>query len=306
MKEIGDKLAASLAMVVLRLMSWFPLHLSQAVGKTIGIVNYRFNSRLSKVTRENISICFPKMDEAEQETLIRASLQETGKTLMETPATWLGGFDRLNSWIRDVENEHILDNAIAEGGGVIVMLPHIGNWELFNVYYARRGTMTALYSPPRQKYLVSVMRNIRNRYGNKLVPTNVKGIATLYRCLDQGEVVTILPDQVPRTGDYAPFFGVEALTDHLVSRLLQKTRARAVCAYVQRCRDKSGFKVIFSEPLVDIYSNDTTTSARALNKTIEACVERAPSQYQWEYKRFKERPSGERKLYRFNRPEGFH
>lgn len=306
MKEIRDKLAASLAMVVLRLMSWFPLRLSQTVGRFIGIVNYLANSRLSKVTRENISICFPEMDEPEQKALIRASLRETGKTLMETPATWLGGFDRLNSWICDVENEHILDNAIAEGGGVIIMLPHIGNWELFNAYYARRGTMTALYSPPRQHYLVGIMKEIRNRYGNTLVPTNVKGIATLYRCLDRGQVVTILPDQVPRTGVYAPFFGVEALTDHLVSRLLQKTNARAVCAYVRRCRDKSGFNIVFVQPSEGIYSNDTTTSAIALNKTIEACVKDTPAQYQWEYKRFKERPRGERKLYRFNRPEGFH
>lgn len=306
MKSMIGKLAAAFTMAALHITSWLPLRLSQGVGKFIGAITYTFNTRLAKVTRENVRLCFPELSADDQQALIRDSLRQTGQTLMETPATWLARSSRLNRWICNLEGEDILDNAVAEGNGVIIVLPHMGNWELFNVYFARRGKMTALYSPPRQNYLVEVMRDIRNRFGNELVPTNVKGIATLYRRLNEGQVVTILPDQVPRTGVYAPFFGVQALTDNLVSRLLQKTHARVVCAYVRRREDESGFDVVFREPVEDIYSNDLVTSAAALNKTVEACVEDAPAQYQWEYKRFKERPSGERKLYRFNRPEGFH
>lgn len=306
MKSIISKSAAAFTMAALHIMSWLPLRLSQTVGIFVGTIAYTFNARLAKVTRENIRLCFPDMSAGDQQELIRNSLQQTGQTLMETPATWLGSASRLNRWICNLEGEQILDHAVAEGRGVIILLPHMGNWELFNVYFARRGTMTALYSPPRQNYLVGVMGDIRSRFGNELVPTNVKGIATLYRRLNEGQVVTILPDQVPRTGVYAPFFGVQALTDHLVSRLLQKTRARAVCAYIRRNQNEGGFDVVFREPVEEIYSNDLAASAAALNKTVEACVEDAPAQYQWEYKRFKERPSGERKLYRFNRPEGFH
>lgn len=301
-----DKLGANLIMTVLRLMALIPLPVSRWLGKMIGMINYRFNTRAMKVSRANIEVCLPELTAEEQDSLVRQSLIETGRTMIETPAAWLASADRLSRWIKHVENEDVLDNAIAKGRGVIVLLPHLGSWELFNVWYARRGSLTALYSPPRQRYLVEVMRDIRHGFGNDLVPTNVKGIATLYRRLDEGKVITVLPDQVPASGVYAPFFDIDCLTDRLVPRLLQKTDASVVCVYVRRRADGDGFDVVFREADRDIYSQDIAVSAAALNASIEACVRDVPAQYQWEYKRFRERPAGERKLYRFNGPAAYH
>ncbi|MEX2488845.1 MAG: lysophospholipid acyltransferase family protein [Pseudomonadales bacterium] len=306
MSDIVDKIATRSMAATLRLMSWLPLRVSQAVGRLIGLVGFWLNSRSAKVARVNIETCFPELDAEARQHLVKDALIHTGMTLMETPATWLGRYDRINAWINKVDGEEILDQAKARQCGVVVLLPHIGNWELFNVYFSTRGNMTALYSPPRQKYLVSIMENIRSSFGNELVPANVKGVATLYRRLSEGKTVVVLPDQVPRNGVYAPFFGVEALTDTLVSRLLRKTNASVVCVYVRRNDYPNGFDVVYKKPDDDIYSNDLVTSAAAINRVVEACVREAPEQYQWAYKRYKERPAGERKLYRFNRPEGFH
>lgn len=306
MNAIVDQTATRLMAATLRVMSWLPLRVSQALGHSIGVVGFWLDSRSAKVARVNIQTCFPELDAEVRENLVKEALIHTGKMFMETPATWLGRFDRINSWIKNIEGEDVLNKAKARQRGVVVLLPHLGNWELFNVYMSTRGKMTALYSPPRQVYLVSLMEHVRHSFGNELVSTTVKGIATLYRRLNEGKMVVVLPDQVPRSGVYAPLFGVEALTDTLVSRLLQKTNASAVCAYVRRNNYPDGFDIVFREPDDEIYANDLYRSAAALNRVIEACVREAPEQYQWAYKRYKERPAGERKLYRFNRPEGFH
>lgn len=42
----------------------------------------------------------------------------------------------------------------------------------------------------------------------------------------------------------------------------------------------------------DLYSEDIQTSLAALNRGVEAIVALAPEQYQWEYKRFRDRPPG--------------
>jgi Kdo2-lipid IVA lauroyltransferase/acyltransferase len=264
-----------------------------------------FKTRSYLVTQANLELCFPDMSEVERGELARVSLKSTGQTLMETPVVWLSKPKTLTTWIERVVNEELLDVATGAGKGVIVLLPHIGNWELFNVYFAGRGKMTALYQPPRQVYLQELIEDIRSRFGNEMVPTNVKGIARLYKVLQAGGVVTILPDQVPANGLFVPFFGVEALTDQLVSRLVQKTGATVVAVSVIRL-ENGRFEIVVQPGDEGIYSPEIEASVTAVNKTVEKLVINVPEQYQWEYKRFRKRPKGEKKMYRFGKSEGIH
>ncbi len=286
---------------LMTLISWFPRVLSGAIGNLIGYLNLRLETRSSKVTRTNIELCFPELSDDEKTKLVAESLKNTGRNVMETPAAWMGSFDRISQWITRVENSELFEKAYDQGDGVIVILPHLGSWELFNVYFATNpiGEMAGLYQPPDKPWLQSIMAEIRGRFGNELVPTTRKGITRLYRCLGDGGLVTILPDQVPETGDFVPFFGEQALTDRLISRLQQKTGARIICCFVKRLSEKEGFAVCFREPDPDVYAEDSLVSMAGINKSIEACVREAPAQYQWEYKRFRERPEGSLRIYNY-------
>ncbi|XOV86217.1 MAG: lysophospholipid acyltransferase family protein [Pseudomonadota bacterium] len=300
--KLSHQLAGKLILALMRLIALLPLAASQAVGRWIGGMNYLLDSRGAKVTMTNLSVCFPSLDEEQRRELARQSLEHTGQMLMETPASWLGNQKRVLGWIAEVENEDLLKNAISAGRGAIVILPHIGNWELLNAYMNTTGSYhTGLYAPPNQDYMKVLMAHVRSRFGNEIVPTTVKGIATLYRRLEEGKLVVVLPDQVPATGQFAPFFGVEALTDVLITRLIRRTPGvKVLSVVVKRLPHARGFKVIFNEAHPDIYSTDAATALGAMNMTVEACVRLAPAQYQWEYKRFKERPAGERRLYNYD------
>jgi KDO2-lipid IV(A) lauroyltransferase len=285
----------ALLTLLLRLQSMLPLSLNQWFGRCLGSANYYLGSRGALVTRENLRLCLPDLSSQEISTLAHRSLRHTGMTVLETPSVWLSDSVRTTAWLGQIENEHLLDDALASGKGTLVVLPHLGNWEMFNVYFATKGGMTALYHPPRQDWLKPLMEKVR---GDNLVPTNRQGLATLYRKLKEGKVVTVLPDQVPATGAYAPFFGQVALTDRLVPRMLQKTGARAIVCIVYRHAGR--FNVRFSDVEDDLYANDIEKSLSALNLSMEKSVRDKLSQYQWEYKRFRERPVGEKKLYKFN------
>ena len=58
----------------------------------------------------------------------------------------------------------------------------------------------------------------------------------LFKLLNGGGVVGILPDQQPKAGDgeFAPFFGVQALTMTLLGRLAQRTGATVLFAWCER------------------------------------------------------------------------
>ncbi len=270
----------------------------------VGMVHYRLSTRAARVTRANINLCLPELAGEDLELLVKQSLIETGKTMLETPAVWMNDMDGLEGWMTTC-NESILTNALASPRGVLILLPHIGNWELFNIYFRRHGKMTALYQPPKKTSLHELMAEIRSRHGNEMVATDAAGLRKLYRSLKAGGTTVVLPDQVPESGRYIPFFGQLALTDELSARLLLKTGAIAIGASVIRLTD-GRFEVRFFEPGETLDLEDIESLMLKVNQMVETIARENLAQYQWEYKRFRERPAGLHKVYRFDRPTSFH
>ena len=114
--------------------------------------------------------------------------------------------------------------------------------------------------------------------------------------MKRGEVVGILPDQVPpiEGGKFSPFFGEPALTMTLVSKLVQRTPAKVFCGIAKRLPNGIGYKVVVEEAMSGIYSKNVEKSLAALNETIEKSILTTVEQYSWEYKRFRKTLDGSR------------
>ena len=289
----------TIALFILRIWSLFPLPILQMFGKLIGNIHYLVNSRSAQITSANLNIC------GQPSNIRLDSLKETGKTILETPAIWLGSKDRIDEWVVEIFGESLLRKAVQDKKGLLILLPHVGNWELFNVFYRRFGSMTALYQPPRSRILRKIISDLREYHDNEMVPTNKRGLRRLYEVLLKGGTVAVLPDQVPSSGHFIPFFGEFALTDELTIRLQRKTGANVLMLVFLR-RSDGYFDVHIAEADTELYQGNVTNALGALNGMIESVVALQPAQYQWEYKRYRERPRGEKKIYRFNKPTSFH
>tara|TARA_B110000037_G_C16744485_1_gene352632 strand:- start:309 stop:521 length:213 start_codon:yes stop_codon:yes gene_type:complete len=68
-------------------------------------------------------------------------------------------------------------------------------------------------------------------------------------------------------------------------------------AYAKRIEGTGDFVLVIEPADEGIYSSDVQVSLAAMNAGIERCIMAAPEQYQWEYKRFKRRPDGNKKFY---------
>lgn len=203
------------------------------------------------------------------------------------------GYRWLEPRILRVHGRDVLARALATGKGVLLLAPHIGNWEVLGLYLARQAAVTSLYQPPDMATLDKVIRSSREKSGATLVPTNRRGVAALVRALKAGNVSAILPDQVPDKragGAFAPFFGHPALTMTLVTNLRRSAGCQVVAGLARRV--PGGFEIHFLEAADGIDSDDEARALAALNATVEACVAICPEQYQWEYKRFRKQPDG--------------
>ncbi|HKR76960.1 MAG TPA: lipid A biosynthesis acyltransferase, partial [Rhodanobacter sp.] len=121
------------------------------------------------------------------------------------------------------------------------------------------------------------------------------GVRTLYKRLAAGGTVGILPDQKPRAGEgeFAPFFGREALTMVLLPRLAARTGATVLYAFAERLPRGVGYCIHFLPAPDGLVDADLASACSALNRGVEACVDLAFAQYQWQYKRWSadDRPS---------------
>ena len=289
-----------LAPLIFKLLALLPLGALRGLGSAIGLSMWLLNGRAAKVTRENIALCFPELSPVEQARLARQSLQETAKTAMEAGAIWRHSWAWLQGKIVALEGDEILRAKLAEGKGVLVLAPHHGNWEVVAPYLASVANLTAMYQPLDNPKMDELVLAGRSKLNITMAPTNRKGVMMLFKALQGGTIVGILPDQVPAPesgGEVAPFMGQPALTMTLVQGLIQRTGCAVCSCYAERVA--GGFKMVVIEADAQIYSQDPLTSVTGLNASVAACVRRAPAQYQWEYKRFRGLPEPYPKRYRF-------
>ncbi|RCW66555.1 KDO2-lipid IV(A) lauroyltransferase [Marinobacter nauticus] len=293
-------MSGKLIKLIFRLLSLLGLRNAQRVGRLMGGVAWRLGGRSAETTRKNLKACYPELSEQEIESLGRESLCETGATALEIPLMWEWPVERCLNLIQEIEGEELLrDYREDSSQGLLLLAPHLGNWELAGLFFASRYKMAALYSPPNQPGFEEYMKAVRSRSGSELVATDRRGIMRLFSILREGGVVGILPDQTPRRegGEFAPFFGIPTITMTLASKLVHKTGARPLVTYAQRLPNARGFKIVIREAEAGMASKDITESLTALNRSVENCIADAPAQYQWEYKRFRRTAPGEKPVY---------
>ncbi|MBV0933777.1 lysophospholipid acyltransferase family protein [Marinobacterium weihaiense] len=290
-----------LAVALLGLLALLPLSLSQRLGHRLGNRYWRKGdaAKMTRQTRRNVNACFPEWSESEREALARASLQQTGCSLCEMGMAWLWPAERTLKKVRQVHNEALLAEAIDAGKGVILIAPHLGNWEVLNLYLSAHYPFTAMYKPPQMKLMDDLIKRMRARLGTRMAPADTRGVRMVMKALRRGEMVGILPDQEPdRSGGiHVPFFGVQALTMKLLPQLAAQTGAVVVCGYAERLPDAQGFDLHFVAADEQINSRDLEAAAAAMNRSVETCVRALPEQYQWEYRRFSTRPEGAPRFY---------
>lgn len=274
--------------ILLRIFASLPLSLVHMLGTLFGYLYFLVFRRRLRRARKNLRWTRSKIPYKDCHRLLRASIQETGKGMLETFVIWFRPEASVLKLVRDCQGWEHVENARAKGKGVIFLTPHLGCYEITAIYHASRYPISVLFKPPRNPKLAQLVQEGRNRSGVTLAPTNMSGIRTLLKTLRKGGAVGILPDQVPEEneGVWANFFGRQAYTMTLVGKLVEATGATVLLAYGERLPWGRGY-VIHIEPLDTESRSDFIPTPQDVNDGIERLVRQCPEQYLWSYGRFK-------------------
>ncbi|MEN8357261.1 lysophospholipid acyltransferase family protein [Acinetobacter towneri] len=281
----------------LKVISRFPLSFLQLLASCIAILLYSFNSLLKRITGINLKLAYPELDETAYQAFLKKSLKSQCMTYIESIKCWGMPPEYSLNQIKNIYGEQHLTEALANKKGVIVVVAHLGCWELLNAWLNLHAAPMIMYKPNKHKAVDRFMLEARQRLNATLVPTDENGVRAIFKHLKQGGLTVILPHHLPKAsgGIYSEFFGQKTLSTTLVSKLASKTQCNIVGLSCIR-DETSGFNV-YCSPLSDqILSKDLQTSVGSLNKNLESMINVAPEQYVWSYKRFR-KVEGNKNLY---------
>jgi KDO2-lipid IV(A) lauroyltransferase len=273
-------------------IGWLPLRLQRTLGSLGGRIAHAFNTREARVARRNLELVEPGWTRERREQEVGRILRATGRNFVETLRVWTRRRPGNLRLARTVHGGELLQSAIAAGRGVIVAAPHFGNWEWLLQWLASQAPLTLVYRVPEKPAGDVFLRLARGGPGVTLVPAETNAMRPLWRALKDGGMVGITPDQQPKFGggEFAPFFGRDALTLSLIPRLAERSGAPVVFAWAAPV--PGGFDVHVEAAAPEIAGADLAVAIAAMNAQVEAIARRDLRQYQWTYKRFSRRPKG--------------
>ena len=117
-----------------------------------------------------------------------------------------------------------------EGRGVIIVSPHLGNWELL-VYgwSAVEAPISYLARPLDNPNIEELTVRLRTKFGNRPI-NKTNSVTAAMKILREGGILGILADVIahPKEDVFVPFFGTPACTSSGVALLAMRTNAAII------------------------------------------------------------------------------
>lgn len=274
-------------------LSLIPRRLQWWMGSALGWLWWNvFRFRRFTLLR-NITIAFPDLPKEERLRLIRRSLSWMGFNIFET--LQIPRFNERNVRSRVTLHgvEH-LEQALAQGKGVLLLSLHLGNGDLAAVSLPLLGHKIHLISKKfKVKRLNDVWFGMREAKGTRFIDPHGKDNAfQILKALRANEPVVFVIDQfmgrpygIPTT-----FFGRPTATAYGLSLFAAKTRAPVLPIFTYFDEDLHGH-VEFGPiiPFEEFADKDVqlTRMTQKYNSVLEQLITAHPEQWMWVHRRWK-------------------
>jgi Kdo2-lipid IVA lauroyltransferase/acyltransferase len=283
-------------LALMRLVYLLPLRLQRALGVRAGRLALRALHERREIGRRNLAACFPELDAAARESLLRRHFESLGIAVCETAVVWWAPDARLRELAQPEGLEH-LQGALARGRGALMLSAHFTCLEMGARLLCMYTPLHVMYRAHENPLWEEILRRGRDRHAQKVIRR--QDVRQLIRSLRDNKAVWFAPDQAPHAGKdtvLVPFFRQDALTNTSTSRIAQITGATVLPYFPERLPD-GRYRLIIGAPLEGFPSGDHAADAARLNALIEARVREVPEQYLWIHRRFKGRPAAYPDLY---------
>ena len=278
-----------IGMGLLRLACLLPHRIALALGRVLGRIAHRLGGSRRAVVRRNIELCFPELSTAERDALAREHFKALGMMLIETGlGRW--ATDRHLQSITTLSGVEHVQQALESGRGVILLSAHFTTLEVMGRVLAKAiPPFDAVFRKNRSEFMTELQRSGREVSADTTIEK--RDIKKMVRSLRNARAVWYAPDQsYNRKGaEVIEFFGVPAMHTTATSTLARLGKAVTIPFFPLRRPDGS-YEMTLLPPLDGFPSDDPVADTRRYVELLEAQVRKAPEQYFWIHRKFKDLP----------------
>jgi lauroyl/myristoyl acyltransferase len=216
--------------------------------------------------------------------LAKESFKETIKSLYETLYTWSRSSQNIILKVKKINNRFLFNGSNHEDG-LIIFAPHNRSIDFMLRWISTQRPHTSLYKKIKFSLIDQFVKKFREEENCKMVETGIGGVKSILNALEKNQMTCMASDQVPADGlgTYSKFFGHECYSFALAPKLARKTKKEILLTYLSYKRD-IGHIINFKRPSVEIYEKN---GVDVMNKEMEDEIRKSPSEYSWEYKKFR-------------------
>lgn len=268
-----------------------PINIGLRVGAALGRIAFHITAKYRNITLSNLRRAFGGSKTPDEiNKIARRTFENLGKNAVELINFPKINKDNLSRFVR-IENLSVIDTALKDGKGAIVLTGHFGNWELLAMTLRVKGYPGAaigrrIYFDKYDKYL-----NALRRIHDVNIIYRDESPKKILRVLKNNGIMGVLADQDVDSldGVFVNFFGTPAYTPSGPVALAAASGARLIPVFM--IRDYGKHIMIVEKPveLTDTgdREKDLVTNTQRWSDVVEAYIRKYPDHWVWMHRRWK-------------------
>lgn len=282
---------------LVRRMKGLSMPARERLARVVARVLWTAVPKRRHIIETNLRVCFPEMSETERRALARRVYVRLARAAIDHGTLWEADQEEIRRFVTFEGLENLLEEA--KIGPVIVVAPHFAGLDAAGIALNTYVRGVSLYQKQSNPAWDEAVLAGRKRFSDPILiaKSNASDLRPVLRAMKEGLPFYYLPDMDHgiKNSIFVPFFGVQAATLPMVSRLARVTRAKVIWCIATMT--EKGYHVILSKPWENFPTADYEADTLRVTQELEEWIRAYPDQYLWVHRRFKTRPEGEPSIY---------
>lgn len=194
-----------------KIVGLLPESLAYRAFEWLAIRMYRKNGKSVRRLRSNLSVVKSDINTVELEELVLDGLKSYLRYWCDTFRIHRWSHERISRTVTTT-NDHLLRDPMNQGRGVVVALPHSGNWDHAGAYFCQEGiplvTVAEVLKPER---LFVKFLQYRQEMGFEVLALDSRAFVTLMKRARERRLIALVADRdLSASGIPVKFFGKSA------------------------------------------------------------------------------------------------
>lgn len=263
-----DAISALAYFVGWRLVRTLPEKGAYGLFSFIGRRAVKANGKSVQRLRFNLSRVKPELSEIELESLLSRAFDSYLRYWCDTFRIQDWSTQRMQETVT-LTNGHLLIDPMRSNKGVVIALPHSGNWDHAGAYFCSIGIpLVTVAERLKPEALFQKFLEYRNSMGFEVLSLDSRSFVTLMKRAREKRLIALVADRdLSRAGVDVDFFGYPSRMPAGPALLAVKTGIPLVVAHVSYT--STGIHINFTEVSVP----ETGDESEKVSKVVQACAD---------------------------------